>query len=180
LQSNDLEFARGSNLQYRYFMITFKGFETAQKGQIADLLEEIYKTFYFKGNEFEDNKQYWKQLDARIFENLTRENDNGFVTYFNNELIGMCYWAKLNSENEIKLKDNGITEKFTGRGYGKMQIIEMIRRLQKKNCAKIYVTTGDNDFYKPAQNMYLSCGFIEIKREEKYGNKLIHYEKTLI
>lgn len=68
-----------------------------------------------------------------------------------------------------------------GKGYGRMQIEEVLRIFKEKSCKKVTMTTGESDFFFPARRMYESLGFRVMGRnfEEKWGFRVVAYEKKL-
>ena len=61
---------------------------------------------------------------------------------------------------------NCVLPEFQRRGFGKRQVLEVLRRLQEKGVRKACVSTGEDPFFLPAQRMYLACGFREVERRK--------------
>ena len=77
---------------------------------------------------------------------------------------------------------NCILPKFRGQGFGKQQVIEILKRLIGFGIKTAKVTTNDNSFFIPAQRMYISCGFKETVREpwtNDPNQDVIHYQKKI-
>ena len=77
---------------------------------------------------------------------------------------------------------NCILPEYQGNGYGTMQLEELLKTLNEKGFEKIIVKTGDSPVFKPAQKMYLACGFKEVKKDKighdpRFGD--IHYKLEL-
>jgi GNAT superfamily N-acetyltransferase len=53
---------------------------------------------------------------------------------------------------------------YQGKGFGKAQIKEILRRLKKQGFKKAFVRTGEHPFFNKAQKMYIACGFGESER----------------
>jgi GNAT superfamily N-acetyltransferase len=70
---------------------------------------------------------------------------------------------------------NCIVPEFQGNGFGKQQLIDLLRRLKVMRFTEVLAKTGDNPFYLASQKMYESCGFNEIQRhtassDSRYGS----------
>jgi len=97
----------------------------------------------------------------------------------------MCCWDPREFPL-VEIGHNCILPKFKGIGLGKEQLRIILERLKHKSFEKAKVSTGLLNFFIPAQRMYESLGFHEIKRDK--GNKLgqfklcdqIYYELNLI
>ena len=71
---------------------------------------------------------------------------------------------------------------FRGRGFGRMQIKEVLGRLKGEGFKRVLVRTGEHRFFAAARRMYVACGFREVRRyptgdQEGYGT--IDYEVDL-
>ncbi|MGE5296039.1 MAG: GNAT family N-acetyltransferase, partial [Solirubrobacterales bacterium] len=70
-----------------------------------------------------------------------------------------------------------------GRGYGRKQIEEVLRRFRGMGIRTTRVTTCDHPFFSPARRMYLACGFGEVRRivsDRDPGRTVIEYEKQIV
>lgn len=158
--------------------LSFRQFHQIRAGLIADLLDSIYQGFPWKNNEQSENRQYWKELDRTVSSYQNDDFANGFLTYCDDTPVGVCFWRRLD-DSTAKLLDNGVLPGFRGRKIGLRQVEKAIEILRSRSCKLIRVTTGDNAFHRSASRTYLSCGFVEVNRLEKYGNRIIEYELRL-
>jgi GNAT superfamily N-acetyltransferase len=53
---------------------------------------------------------------------------------------------------------------FRAKGFGTLQIKEILRRFKDAGYERAFVRTGEHPFFIPAQKMYLACGFKECER----------------
>ena len=76
---------------------------------------------------------------------------------------------------------NAILPSAQGKGYGKLQLLEVLRRMKALGIRRARVSTGDHPFSIPAQKNYLSVGFKETRRfiDEQWGMRQIEYEMEL-
>jgi len=77
--------------------------------------------------------------------------------------------------------DNVILPSARGKGYGKLQLQEILRRLKEIGVQKVRVSTGDHPFFASAQKNYESVGFKETRRfiDAHWGSGQIEYEMEL-
>jgi len=120
------------------------------------------------------------------FNNDCFENPNSigscvFLSYFNNELVGFASYDPRNIPEFGIVGQNCILPQYRGRGFGKLQIAEILRIFKEKGARKVKVTTGQVSFHIPSQKMYESLGFIEVARGAgDDGYLTIDYEVQLM
>jgi len=71
---------------------------------------------------------------------------------------------------------NCVVPEHQRKGIGCLQIQEILRIFRDKGFAKACVTTGDDDFFVPAQRMYEACGFVRMGQAKEDN---IAYELAL-
>ena len=71
---------------------------------------------------------------------------------------------------------NCIVPEHQGKGFGKAQILEVLRRFEARGIRRACVTTTDEAFFVPAQRTYESCGFTVARRTAENN---IEYELEL-
>ncbi|MDD5025806.1 MAG: GNAT family N-acetyltransferase [Candidatus Peribacteraceae bacterium] len=77
--------------------------------------------------------------------------------------------------------DNVILPSARGKGYGKLQLLEILRRLKDMGIRKVRVSTGDHPFFLSAQKNYQSVGFKETRKfiDDHWQSGQIEYEMNL-
>lgn len=80
---------------------------------------------------------------------------------------------------------NCILPEYRSQGFGKEQLRHVIETIKQNGYTTVKVSTGQQEFYYPAQKQYESVGFKEIKRDvmknpdsDQLGR--IYYELSLI
>lgn len=69
----------------------------------------------------------------------------GFVTCYKGEPIGFICWDPRNRPEYVEIGHNGVRTKFKGKGLGKAQLGEAVRRIKEYNGLKeIRVWTNSN------------------------------------
>ena len=136
-------------------------------------------------NEAEQEKcrRKWHQADQETFENPETIGRCTFITTLNSEPIGVGSFDPRGAPEVGEIGINCILPAYRSRGFGKQQMEELLRRLTALHIRKAVVTTGDHSFFEAAQQMYIACGFREIRRFRKYDQfqwQVIEYEKDLL
>lgn len=126
----------------------------------------------------------WKEFDDFFYDNLEIADMYGFVTTLDGQPIGHISWDPRNRPEYVQIGHNCIATKYKGKGYGKRQLSEAVRRIrQYDSLKKIIVNT--NALMIPAQRNYESVGFEFVQRRENEGaasfsGDFIDYEMKLI
>lgn len=164
-------------------MITFKTLSSLNRGQIYEMLKDSYQDLIEKYDSQNVEKYLgsWEQADKDAFNNANTIGKYLFVTFIDNELVGFASWDPRHFPEYGIIGQNCVLTKHKGKGFGKLQIEELLRIFKKAECEKALVSTSDNDFFIPAQKMYQSVGFKETKRllNQEWGFDDIEYEKKL-
>ena len=96
-------------------------------------------------------------------------------------MVGHITWDPRNIPDYAIIGHNCILSKYKGKGLGKAQLTEAIRRIKEYDVKKIIVTTNEITF--AAQKNYESVGFQKIKvrenRETPFAGNYIDYAQNL-
>jgi predicted GNAT family N-acyltransferase len=109
-------------------------------------------------------------------------DDCGFVTLDDTAIIGFMSWDPRNMPVSVEIGHNCIIEKLKGCGKGKEQLLLGLKTIASMKPSKIIVKTGNIEFFKPAQKMYLSVGFklkSIIKKDDNLVPEVMEYELLL-
>lgn len=160
-------------------MIEFKKISEFPKGTLYSQLIDAYS--------FDENCMLrwgamWKEYDDFFYENLETIADKyGFITVVDDVAVGHITWDPRNSPEYVSIGHNCIISNYKGKGYGKIQIQEAIRRIKTNDVKKIIVTT--NEITLPAQKNYESVGFQRINKRKNndfpFAGDYIDYEMNL-
>ena len=105
----------------------------------------------------------------------------GFITVADGNIVGHITWDPRNLPDYVIIGHNCILSQYKGRGYGKAQLAEAVKRIKEYNVKKIIVTTNEITF--AAQKNYESVGFKKIAMrdnwETPFAGKYIDYELTV-
>ncbi len=160
-------------------MITFRPFSNYKLGLILDMLMKSYASYPEIINL---EKASWQDYDSNIFKQPETIGKCGFVSCLEDVPVGFASWDPRNHPNFVLIGHNCILPNYQKRGFGRLQILEMLNRFKTMKFKKVKTSTGTNNFFVPAQKMYVSCGFYETARSlhERMPNfEVIHYEKII-
>jgi GNAT superfamily N-acetyltransferase len=108
-----------------------------------------------------------RQFDQEVFEHPDTVGACTFVTILNSDIIGMASYDPRQAPELGIIGHNCILPEHRRKGYGKQQIVEVIRRLRSRAVRCAVVSTSEHPFFEPARKMYLSCGFAESQRKRE-------------
>jgi GNAT superfamily N-acetyltransferase len=116
-----------------------------------------------------------RQFDTEVYENPTTVGACTYITTLDGSPAGMFSWDPRKGPEVVIIGWNCILPGFQGKGIGKAQIREMLKRFKQAGFKKVAVTTGQDPFFLPAQRIYLACGFTEVQRHpaapnQRYGS----------
>lgn len=160
-------------------MIEFKKISEFPKGTLYYQLVDAYS---FNDNCKKNWDSMWKEYDEFLYSNLKNIGDKYcFVTVLDGIPIGHISWDPRNRPDYVQIGHNCILTKYKGKGYGKLQLEEAIKRIKEYDVKKIIVTT--NKITLPAQKNYESVGFLKIRErvnnEIPFAGNYIDYEIVL-
>lgn len=160
-------------------MIEFKKISDFPKGTLYSQLVDAYS---FNNDCKKNWNSMWKEYDDFFYSNLDSIADKyGFITVVDGVIVGHISWDPRNQPDYVTIGHNCIITDFKGRGYGKIQLQEAIRRIKEYNVEKIVVTT--NEITLSAQRNYESVGFVKIaerkNKETPFAGNYINYEMVL-
>lgn len=154
-----------------------------KSGTIAAILKTCYAGLVSSDPDLWSNEEAgWERFDADVYEDPATIGDCTFLSWLDDKLIGFASYDPRQWPTYGIIGHNCIFPEFRGRGWGKKQILEILKRFQKMGFKKAKVSTLDHPFFVPAQAMYLACGFCESGRfpwegSQKY--RLIEYEHDM-
>ena len=157
--------------------LIFNKIDKYEPGIIYRLLSQAYEEILDQ-----QLQEQFQQFDNAVFENPDTVGTCTFITSLGQGIIGMASYDPRQAPEKAIIGHNCVLPKYRKNGYGKQQILEIIKRLKLRNVSRILVSTSEHRFFEPAQKIYLSCGFTELERnktqpQDRY--KTIYYELKL-
>lgn len=146
-------------------MIAFTPASAHKPGTIGSLLARSYEPLVVDGqlSRIIPSKK-WPAFDSEVFDNPETVGKSLFVTCVDGQVVGFASWDPRWGPVCGAIGHNCVLPEHRGRGYGKLQIEEVLRRFRDGRFHKAAVVTGDDPFFMPAQRMYEACGFVEVAR----------------
>ncbi|MDE7291793.1 MAG: GNAT family N-acetyltransferase [Treponemataceae bacterium] len=159
--------------------LAFRKFTDFSRGIMYDILADAYS---FDGRCaicWDDN---WKEADRFFFDHPNIADECGFVTCLAETPVGFICWDPRNRPEYVEIGHNAIRTKFKGRGFGKRQLQEAMRRIAAYDGLKeIRVCTNSNLI---APRNYESAGFVLYDRkpndsESAFSGDYLYYKILL-
>lgn len=163
-------------------MIDFHSPKDFQAGILSHLLRTSYEELKIDKNlDWNQFATVFDDFDAEVFSDELVANCT-FITTENGIPIGLGSFDPRQKPAYGDIGHNCIIPSAGGKGYGQLQIAEILRRLRERKIQKARVSTGVDIFFAPARAMYEACGFQETRRfkhTEYPDGDMIEYELTL-
>ena len=141
-------------------MIAFRKIPDFPAGTLYDLLTNAW-SFDPRNRQIWDAD--WRETDDFFRDHPEIAAEYGLVTCLDGEPIGFVTWDPRHRPDWVEIGHNGIREKYKGRGYGRLQLEEALRRIRSCGGAK-RVIVRTNSRLIAARN-YESAGFVLCGRE---------------
>lgn len=156
--------------------IEFRKITEFPRGTLAALLKDGYS---FEPRFERDCHKQWQEFDDFFYNTPHIAEFSGFMTVLEGKPIGFVSWNPTNLPESAEVGHNCILTEYKGKGYGKRQMREAVRRIIAQGAKKIVVCT--NEILVPAQHTYESAGFQFVKKSEEplnaeYAGQRIYYE----
>lgn len=161
--------------------VEFEPIDQHQRGVLCALLVRSYSELLIADAEhWEPCREEWSQFDAQVFGNPDTIGRCVFVTSVDGEVVGFGSYDPRQKPEVGIVGHNCVIPECRGRGIGKLQIGEILRRFRDMGIRRAVVQTGEQPFFAPARRMYEACGFVETRRlpggpDPRYG--LIEYAR---
>ena len=124
----------------------------------------------------------WKETDDFFYGNPEIADKYGLVTCLDGDPIGFVTWDPRNRPAYVEIGHNGIREQYKGRGYGRLQLEEALRRIREYEGLKRIIVCTNSNLIAPKN--YESVGFALYDRkpnntESAYTGDYLWYELIL-
>jgi GNAT superfamily N-acetyltransferase len=146
--------------------VEFAPFAGFRPGLIYGLLKESYAPLLgtLPDAKVAELLQDWREYDAAVFGEPDTVGSSGFLTCRGRDIIGFASWDPRNWPAVGIIGHNCITPAHASKGYGRRQIMEVLRRFIEAGFQTARVRTDEHPFFAAARRMYSSCGFEEVAR----------------
>jgi GNAT superfamily N-acetyltransferase len=160
----------------------FLSIEGKKPGIITSLLRRSYAELLEVDKRWLHEQVHWDEYDRLVFSNPGTMGACLFLTLFKGNLAGFGSWDPRQYPEYGIVGHNCILPKFRGKGLGRQQTLEILRRLRMLGIRMVKASTIDHPFFIPAQRTYRACGFRELRRipwDRDPKEILIEYERDM-
>lgn len=160
-------------------MIEFRTFRDFPRGTLYDILADAY-AFDERNRQIWDAQ--WKETDDFFYDHPEIAEKYSLVTCLDGEPIGFVTWDPRHRPEYVEIGHNGIRERYKGRGYGRLQLEEALRRIKEYEGLKRIIVGTNSSLVAPKN--YESAGFVLCDRkpnntESAYTGDFLRYEILL-
>lgn len=132
------------------------------RGTLSSLLIECYRG---APDILERDHVSWAAFDDLVCDNPDTVGRSGFISMIGERLAGFASWDPRGFPGPAVIGHNCVLPEFQGKGLGKRQIDEVLRRLREAGFRSVTVLTGASPLFEPARRMYLAAGFKEVSKD---------------
>ena len=160
-------------------MIEFRKISEFPRGTLYELLQDAY-SYDPRNKQIWDAN--WKETDDFFYDHPEIADKYGLVTCLEGKPIGFVTWDPRNRPECVEIGHNGIREPYKGRGYGKLQLREALRRIKTYEGLKRIIVGTNSNLIAPKN--YESAGFTLYDQkpnetESAYTGDYLWYEMVL-
>lgn len=134
--------------------ISFHKLTEYPRGLMYDILKDAYSFDERCAQCWDDN---WRDSDAFFYDHPEIADRYSLVTCYQEEPIGMICWDPRNRPDYVEVGHNGIRTAYKGRGFGKLQLAEALRRIKEYEGLKEIRVCTNRHLIAPRN--YESAGF---------------------
>ena len=160
-------------------MIEFRKFTDFPRGTLYDILSDAY-SFDERNRRIWDAN--WQETDDFFYDHPDIADRYSLVTCLDGKPIGFVTWDPRHRPDYVEIGHNGIREPYKGRGYGRLQLEEALRRIREYEGLKRIIVVTNSNLIAPRN--YESVGFKLADRklnrtESAYTGDFLRYEIVL-
>lgn len=151
------------------------------RGTISGLLEESYSVLLddLPPEKVSELRRDWDDYDESVILEADTVGAAGFMTLLDGDPVGFGSWDPRRWPEVGRVGHNCIIPEHQRRGYGRLQVEEILRRLRALGFARIQVRTDEHPFFEAARRIYDNCGFRVVGYEPGVllpGYRMLVYE----
>lgn len=146
-------------------MLAFTPISLYQPGTLSDLIHKSYAGLVQECPEhWKQESEKWDDFDRQSFAHTDTIGKCVFVSCLDDRPIGLASYDQRHEPRYGLIGQNCVLPEYRGRGFGKQQILEILRRFRESKTRAARVVTSEHPFFVPATKMYQSLGFKETRR----------------
>jgi GNAT superfamily N-acetyltransferase len=162
-------------------VLRFTGVDRASEGILAALLRQAYASLLpTDGGRWQRQSKTWDAFDHAAFASA----DVGrcvFLTWHGDSIVGFGSFDPRSAPRSARVGHNCLVPAYQGRGFGRLQLQEIMRRLRELAIIDVEAFTLDLPFFLPARCMYQSAGFQLLERTRwsaDPGLEVLHFRRN--
>ena len=156
-----------SSPTYQRMILRFSSPFEAETGTVEGILLKSYDALLKTDFPFWSSEaKRWNEIESSIFSNPDTIGKCSFLSWLEDKAIGFFSYDPRQEPSVCAIGQNCILPEYQGKGFGRMQIQEILTLCAERKVEKTVVTTCDHLFFLPAQTMYTACGFRETGRRK--------------
>jgi GNAT superfamily N-acetyltransferase len=145
--------------------LTFVSISRFAPGALAGMIKKSYAALVEECPEYwETENENWEDFDRGVFTYPESVGECAFISLLDGEPVGLASYDPRQAPQYGIVGQNCVLPEYQGRGFGKEQIAETLRRFRERGMRAARVTTSAHPFFLPARKMYESLGFREFRR----------------
>ncbi len=164
-------------------VLNYQAPQEGHRGLIAEMLRQSYAELLTTEPAcWLPEVAKWEQFDQEVFDHPDTVGACVFLSSLGARVVGFGSYDPRRAPEFGRVEHNCIIPEYRGRGLGKLQIREILRRLSARGIHTARVSTLSGAWHIPAQRMYVACGFREIRRRPwacDPHQTVIEYERAL-
>jgi GNAT superfamily N-acetyltransferase len=136
-------------------------------GILGDIIGRSYAELLEKGADaWKGERRKWEDFDREAFALPETVGRCLFISRLGDEPVGLASYDPRPGPEYGIVGQNCVLPEFRGRGFGTLQILEVLRRLRSLGMKAARVTTSGHPFFAPALRIYRRLGFRDIRRRQ--------------
>ena len=155
--------------------LTFAPISCYRPGALSDLIHRSYAKLIQESPAcWQQESEKWDDFDRQSFAHPDTIGKCVFVSCLDDQSIGLASYDPRPGPRYGVIGQNCVLPEYRGRGFGKQQILEILRRFRESSTRAARVVTSEHPFFIPAKRMYQSLGFQQTRRfiggpDPRYG-----------
>ena len=151
--------------------LDFTSLQGHPPGTISGMLKRSYAEIIASDPSlWEPEIRGWEEYDREIFRYPETVGNCLFLSWADNALVGFGSFDPRPAPQFGIIGHHCILPEFSSSGYGRQQLLEILRRIQTLKIDKARVSTLDHPFFEPARRLYESLGFHKTGLKEWHSN----------
>jgi GNAT superfamily N-acetyltransferase len=145
-------------------VLAFEPISLFRPGALADIIGKSYAELVEKWpDSWKNESQKWTDFDRQAFASPDTVGRCVFVSCLDDQPVGLASYGPRQGPEVGLVGQNCVLPEFRGRGFGRLQILEILRRFGESGTKAARVITSGHPFFVPATRMYQSLGFKETR-----------------